>query len=95
MAFKIIHTQQYYYKLYEFINNHIAGFNLAGTIIDAKTNTKKEILSDAWVFKYPSIPAKLASLADSYNIVIFTEISLSNSDELNLLIAKLDKDVFI
>ena len=51
MAFKIIHTQQYYCKLYESTNNHIAGFNLAGTIIDAKTNTKKEILSDAWVFK--------------------------------------------
>jgi DNA 3'-phosphatase len=96
MSCKIIHTDYYYCKLQEFIGTKIGGFNLAGTIIDAKTNTKKEMLSDAWVFKYPSVPIKLKSLHTNnmYNIVIFTEINLSKSaDELDLFIAKMDKIV--
>lgn len=96
MAYKILHTSQYYCKIYEFIGDQIGAFNLIGTIIDAKTNTKKEILSDTWVFKYPSVPSKLNSLYtnDSYNIVIFTEINLSDkSEELDIFIAKLDKIV--
>jgi bifunctional polynucleotide phosphatase/kinase len=74
-----------------YVGAKIAGFSLMGTIIDAKTHTKKELLSDGWTFKYPSVPAKLAELyADQYNIVIFTNLA-GTHEELNLLIAKLDK----
>ena len=70
----------------------IAGFNLMGTIIDAKTHTKKELLSDGWTFKYPSMPSKLVELHTEYNIVIFADKSgLKTQEELDLLIAKLDK----
>ncbi len=74
-----------------YCNEKIAGFSLMGTIIDAKTHTKKELLSDGWTFKYPSVPAKLAELyADRYNIILFANLA-GTHEELNLLIAKLDK----
>ena len=84
MSYKIHKTSDYYCK--------IAGFNLMGTIIDAKTHTKKELLSDGWTFKYPSVPAKLVELHTDYNIVIFVDKSgLKTQEELDLLIIKLDK----
>ena len=92
MSYKIHKTSDYYCKIYSVKNDKIAGFNLMGTIIDAKTHTKKELLSDGWTFKYPSVPAKLVELHTDYNIVIFVDKSgLKTQEELDLLIAKLDK----
>lgn len=92
MSYKIHKTSDYYCKIYSVKNDQIAGFNLMGTIIDAKTHTKKELLSDGWTFKYPSVPAKLVELHIDYNIVIFVDKSgLKTQEELNLLIIKLDK----
>ena len=92
MSYKIHKTSDYYCKIYSVKNDKIAGFNLMGTIIDAKTHTKKELLSDGWTFKYPSVPAKLVELHTDYNIVIFVDKSgLKTQEELDLLITKLDK----
>ena len=92
MSYKIHKTSDYYCKIYNVKNDKIAGFNLMGTIIDAKTHTKKELLSDGWTFKYPSVPAKLVELHTDYNIVIFVDKSgLKTQEELDLLITKLDK----
>lgn len=92
MSYKIHKTSDYYCKIYSVKNDKIAGFNLMGTIIDAKTHTKKELLSDGWTFKYPSVPAKLVELHTDYNIVIFVDKSgLKTQEELDLLIIKLDK----
>ena len=92
MSYKIHKTSDYYCKIYNVKNDKIAGFNLMGTIIDAKTHTKKELLSDGWTFKYPSVPAKLVELHTDYNIVIFVDKSgLKTQEELDLLIIKLDK----
>ena len=92
MSYKIHKTSDYYCKIYSVKNDKIAGFNLMGTIIDAKTHTKKELLSDGWTFKYPSVPAKLVELHTDYNIVIFVDKSgLKTQEELDLLIVKLDK----
>lgn len=92
MSYKIHKTSDYYCKIYSVKNDKIAGFNLMGTIIDAKTHTKKELLSDGWTFKYPSVPAKLVELYTDYNIVIFVDKSgLKTQEELDLLIIKLDK----
>jgi len=99
MSYKIHKTANCYCKLYNpqtDVNNQIAGFSLMGTIIDAKTHTKKELLSDSWTYKYPSVPAKLAELYSEYNIIIFVNKSgLKTQEELNILINKVDKIIGI
>ncbi len=99
MSYKIQKTANCYCKLYNpqtDVNNQIAGFSLMGTIIDAKTHTKKELLSDGWTYKYPSVPTKLVELYSEYNIIIFVNKSgLKTQEELNILINKVDKIVEI